>query len=255
MTANSKENELKIYKDILEKSNSLKNRFIKFFENTLKENDVSSSIFDANVLEIIKSLIFGVEENSNIAKVDVGKNRNLIKHMFLNLPNIYKVACVYKDLVIQFEEYLNYVHNELDSIPIRETVILNEYTFEKFKDLIYSFSWESTYMRSYASTFKTLIYNSGNINFEKPLSVAHVLEDKIVGVKKDTLKRYYFSDCYDLKNGFKYFDNNKMLFGETNSIMRVFNILSDYLFRDFITMYNCIVCNIDEILKFSGSTK
>ena len=107
MTANSKENELKIYKDILEKSNSLKNRFIKFFENTLKENDVSSSIFDANVLEIIKSLIFGVEENSNIAKVDVGKNRNLIKHMFLNLPNIYKVACVYKDLVIQFEEYLN----------------------------------------------------------------------------------------------------------------------------------------------------
>lgn len=81
MTANSKENELGIYKDILEKSKSLKNRFTKFFENVLKENEISTSLFDANVLEIIKSLIFGVEENSNIAKVDVGKNRNLVKHL------------------------------------------------------------------------------------------------------------------------------------------------------------------------------
>ena len=63
MTANSKENELEIYKDILEKSNSLKNRFTKFFENVLKANEISSSLFDANVIEIVKSLIFGVEEH------------------------------------------------------------------------------------------------------------------------------------------------------------------------------------------------
>jgi len=250
--ANKKENELKIYKNILEKSYTLKNKFEKFYITTIKNVEISDSMTDYNVVEMIKSLIFGVDD-TNVAKVDIGKNRNLIKQMLLNLPSLYKVACLYKELLIQFEEYLNYIDSEIESIPIKEVQLLNEYTFEKFKDLVYSFSWEATYMRSHASTFKTLIYNSGSINFEKPHNING--QDEVVGAKKDTLKRYYFGDCYDIKNGFKYFDNSKMIFGETNAIMRVFNRISDYLFKDFITVYNTIVLNIEEILKHSGSTK
>ena len=56
-------------------------------------------------------------------------------------------------------------------------------------------------------------------------------------LNKDTLKRYYFNNVYELKNSIKLFDDEKMVFGETNNIMRYFNKLFDYVFGDIICIY------------------
>ena len=70
-------------------------------------------------------------------------------------------------------------------------------------------------------------------------------------LKKDTLKRYYFYEVYEIKNSFKYFSINDMFFGETNSIMRLYNNIMDFIFKDFVFIYNTIESNLSEIIKKS----
>jgi hypothetical protein len=244
-----------LFKDILDKCENLENRFDSFFTKSLNDRNIPENMFYGTVF-IIKELIFGVDENQPTRKVEINKNRNMIKQTFLNVSNFRDTINVYHDIISQLEEFLNYVYNKFaDGYSSCETSgksKLSKEEFDKLKTILWSYGWESTSIRSYCSDLKNLIDNSSCLANTRS-DFFKIKPDSVKTCKKDTLKRYYFTDTYELKNNIKYFDMNNMIFGETNTIMRMYNKISDFLFKDFMFMYNVIKTNIQVL--YSKTTK
>ena len=251
-------NELEIYKDLYRITENLKNRFIPFVKKTLIERNIDSKPFDDNdIFTIMKTLVFGVDKESTIKKVDLVKNKNLMKLFFLNLPNIYSSVSFIKDIFVQIDEFIWTIDKTLfDKIykpskdDNKEFSILNEKEIVRFMNIIESYSNECTFIRSSLSSLKDIVYNTAIIDNR---STDDIISNfgSIKTLKKDTLKRYYFYEVYEIKNSFKYFSLNDMFFGETNSIMRLYNNIMDFIFKDFVFIYNTIETNLNEIIKKS----
>lgn len=238
-----------IYDNILNKCNNLEHKFIDFFDLICNKWNVNKTITDPITIDMIKSLIFGVDEEMPMKKLDVNKNRNLIKQLFLNNVNLKNSIYFIQDIVKQLEEFVNHVatyfETNMDKLKNKG---ISEVEYKKLKYLFYSYGWECTHIRSYCSDIQTLIDNSGcitntSIIKEKPT------EKDLKKCKKDTLKRYYFTDSYTIKNNIRYFDMKSMIFGETNTIMRMYNLITDFLFKDFMFMYNVIKTNISVLAQ------
>ena len=101
--------------------------------------------------------------------------------------------------------------------------------------MFYSYAWDTTHVRSSVTTLKTLIHNAMDDEYTITLS------------KKDSLKRYYFNHVYDLKNNVKAFDDNKMIFGSTNQIMKKYDEIISFIFSDFVAIYQSILTILEHI--------
>lgn len=254
----------KFYDNLIDKCNNLELRFESFFNDAMVHNDIPKSLFEYNIT-IIQELLFGVDESMPIKKVDCNKNKNLIKQILLNVPNMRDSVNLLSEIIAQLEEFLNFIANSFNkinedyyknkatSISNSDEVIsfekhINDYNltvseYEKLSRMLYSYAWECTHIRSYCSELRSLIDNSGCLAATSKL-LSNINPSDIKNCKKDTLKRYYFTDTYEIKNNIRYFDMNSMIFGETNTIMRLYNIITDFLFKDFLFMYSVIKTNI-----------
>ena len=239
--------EKEIYNDILLKSKNLKTKFNSFFKNKLKENNLNNTIIDDNIINMINSLLFGFDSSNKISKNDFHKQYNLLKQLFLKLPNIDNTLSLMKDIIYQLDEYINYINTSFAKLEFVKDRKMNNCVFIKMRDMLNYYSWSSMHIRSDIMTLKTLIRNSGWIQLNKPIELT---ETKDIGLAKpDTLKRFYFEYVYDLKNSVKLIDETQMIFGETNTIMQLFNKVFEYIFKYFICVYNIITTNIEWIAK------
>jgi len=257
MTENiDKTNELDIYKEMYRITENIKNRFIPFVKKTLVERNIDIKYFDeSDIFSIMKTLIFGVDKESSIKKVDLVKNKNLMKLFFLNLPNIYSSISFIKDIFVQIDEFIWAIDKMLFEKIYKPTTdfsnsILNEKEITRFMNIIETYTNECAFIRSSLSSLKDIIYNTAVIDNRSTDDIMANL-GAIKTLKKDTLKRYYFYEVYEIKNSFKYFSINDMFFGETNSIMRLYNNIMDFIFKDFVFIYNTIESNLSEIIKKS----
>ena len=232
-----------LFENILGICNNLENRFEDFFIKSCVEHDIPAGIYEYNTTPIIKELLFGIDENSSIKKMSIIKNRNVIKQLFLNTPSLKNSINVFQDIVKQLEEFINYISAEFEKYPTlvknNSKYELNDVEYNKLKCMFFSYSWECTHIRSYCSDIKQLLDNSSCLATTKPESF-QIEPNSITHCKKDTMKRYYFIDTYEIKNNIRYFDMSTMIFGETNTIMRMYNKITDFLFKDFMFMYNVI---------------
>lgn len=237
-----------IFQKIVDSSAKLKTGFKDFLRKSCKNNNFDfDNGFEFGIDIIIEELIFGIESKSdvtfNTAKVDYSKNKNLIKTIILN--NIYNPGTldVLKDIVVLLEEYTNFIFNTVQDIYLdntRNNLILT------FIDITENISWTTSHIRSITTNLKKLIRNAKE-NRDNQIEV-----DKIM--KQDSLKRYYFHHVYDLKNKVKIFDNQHMIFGETNNIMYLFDKIIDYIFEEFSGMYILINSNSKAYLKYLQTT-
>lgn len=241
--------ETDLYNSIIIKCDNLQNRFDDFFEKSREKRNISKKIIDNGVCVLMKNLIFTADEENPISKLDIGKNKNLVKQLILNIPNFKDAIGFLQDIIIQLEEFMNHIANDfettLNNIPDKK---ITDIEFRKLKYLFFSYGWECTHIRSYCSDLQTLIDNSGSLSIDRSEFLKPTVDD-IKYCKKDTMKRYYFTDTYELKNNVKYFDMNTMIFGETNTIMRMYNIITNFLFKDFLFMFNVVKTNISVLLQ------
>lgn len=251
--------DIDIIKDMHKITINLKERFVPFIENSLKEHNIDRTVFVENdIFSIMKTLIFGVEKDSPIKKVDLIKNKNLLKTFFLNLPNIYASLSVIKDIIVQIDEYLwsidRIMYEKLCKNEKKdEKIFLTEEEIKRFMIVLDMYSQDCTYIRTSISSLKDLIYNTAVID-DRPIDNIINKFNSVPHMKKDTLKRYYFYDVYEIKSGgFKYFNTKDMFFGETNTILRTYNIVMDFLFKDFMSIYNVIDTNFAEIIRLSSA--
>lgn len=254
-----KEKELSIFQDIHRKTINLKERFESYVNSIIKDDEKIKKFFEDNdIVNIMKSLIFGVDDNLGIKKVDFAKNKNLLKKVFISLPNFYNTLSILKNIFIQLDEYIWYVdktiytelyNNDLFYSTDNYNPILNDIEIIRFMNILDVFKNETTYIRSTISELKNIVYSTCNMNKDDFLENAN----KIKSLKKDSLKRYYFTDVYEIKDGLKYFYTDGMFFGETNSIMHYYKKIIEFIFCDFCAIYNTIENNVSEIIK--NSTK
>lgn len=249
-----KEKEINIFKTMHTKTINLKEKFIPYVENLAKENDQLYILFSENdVFNIMKVLLFGVDENTSIKKVDLVKNKNLLKKVFLNLSNFYNSLIFLKDIFVQIDEFIWFIDKfYYDEIykNSKEMTLLNEIEISRFMNVLDSFKDETSYIRSSLSSLKEIVHNSCVINSMNELDFQD-RHDKIKKLKKESLKRYYFYDIYDIKDGIKHFYTDDMFFGESNNIMHMYNHIIDFMFKDFCSIYNTIELNLNEIIKTS----
>lgn len=230
-----------------------RNNFHDRFEKIATDLDMLGPGLDT-VADMMKAMIFGVGDDTPIKKVDLGKNKNLIKYVLLNLPNMNKTTKMLRSIVTDLEELLYNIKDLIlsdsfisDTPPENgEPLIIQEEVGYKLDDMITFFYSESTRALSAVVRLGSLLSNSGMLKFDD--SYNHEKPD-INTAKKDTMKRYYFNDVYDIKNGFRYFNKNKMIFGETNTIMKHFNLIIDFLFKDFIYFFNTLLVNMEYLGK------
>ena len=249
-----KEKEINIFKTMYTKTINLKEKFIPYVESLAKENEQLYSLFSENdVFNIMKVLLFGVDENTNIKKVDLVKNKNLLKKVFLNLSNFYNSLVFLKEIFVQIDEFIWFIDKfYYDEIykNSKEISILNEIEMTRFMNMIDSYKDETSYIRSSLSSLKEIVHNSCIINAMNELDFQE-RHGKIKSLKKETLKRYYFYDIYDIKDGINHFYTNDMIFGESNTIMHMYNKIIDFMFKDFCYIYNTIENNLNTIIKTS----
>lgn len=249
-----KEKEINIFKTMHTKTINLKEKFIPYVESLAKENDQLFILFSENdVFNIMKVLLFGVDENTSIKKVDLVKNKNLLKKVFLNLSNFYNSLIFLKDIFVQIDEFIWFIDKfYYDEIykNSKEMSLLNEIEISRFMNVLDSFKDETSYIRSSLSSLKEIVHNSCVINSMNELDFQD-RHDKIKKLKKESLKRYYFYDIYDIKDGIKHFYTDDMFFGESNNIMHMYNHIIDFMFKDFCSIYNTIENNLNTIIKTS----
>lgn len=251
-TISLKEKQLLVFQNMYAKTVNLKDKFIPYVQILVEENENMRVMFEENdVYSILKCLLFGVDDKTYIKKVDLVKNKNLIKLIFLNLPDFYKSLCFIQALFIQIDEYIWYInktyYDEVYKID-NEYPILNNIETTRFMNVLEIYKEETTYIRSSISTLKELIRNSCMLNSMSELDFEE-RHNKIVNLKKETTKKYYFYDLYEIKDGIKRFQTNDMFFGEMNAIMHSYNKIVDFIFKDFCFFYNSIKSNIEEIIK------
>ena len=221
---------------------------------SVKIDDViEKSEFDFDTIELLKfnksileSLIFGSPVNTK--KLDYNKDKKILEMLIMKHSNILISIRFLKTIIVVLDDFLESLNTEYTNVLQEfssndflqyathdENLEITQY-LESVEAIIHSFSIKSTNIRESTSHLIYMVHNVMNRNPE-------ILKLKIV--TPDTLKRYYFKHVYDLKNSVKIFDRDKMIFGEINNIMRMYDEIIDYLFGEFVAMYH----TLDTIFK------
>lgn len=214
----------KIYDEIISES-----------KNKEQRNGSVMETFKDQILDTINILLFGeTKYNENIIKkVDFSKNKHTIKTMFLNNIGLLYSVQFMCEILSRFGDNMNEIKSIFGTIYENGvtndalSIITNDEIIAVY-DLICEYESEIMEMRSKAFNLKFYIQD-------------YLKEHKeYTHLNKDTLKRYYFNDTYDLKNQVKVFETDRMFFGQTNHIMRIYNKIFNFVFGDLICMFYTI---------------
>ena len=210
-------------------------KFQKKWDELIKEYNKENAVNSCGSFQpedLVSILMFGESKYSeNITgKVDYNKNKNTFKQLILNLFGIKGSISLIRFIICDFDETIGEINDKFSDFWRSSSKVPNDDIFitkdeiEHLYEMLDGFSWESTHNRSLCTTL-VHIMDTINVHTNTP------------HLNKDTLKRYYFNNVYELKNSIKLFDDEKMVFGETNNVMRYFNKLFDYVFGDIICIY------------------
>lgn len=242
----TKDNARLILRDINQNIRNFKSNYVTKFNEKLdsifKEYNTQDSIqYHTNITELVTLLVFGeTNYNDNIMKkVDYNKNRNVLKNVLLNLFGIKGTLELVTWNIRYFDDFLDEVTNQFEILygrsinEINDNEYLTNDELISFYDILNALRWESSHYTFDCGTLKSIL--RAMVDTEKPLNIKNLT--------KDTLKRYYFCDVYELKNNVKIFDTKNMFFGATNTIMRMFNRIFNYSFGDIIGIYQILYTN------------
>lgn len=231
---------------IINTINAFKSSFSKEFDTCMNDTGFTFNNKES-VKDLVILLFFGEKEDSSMCsnKLDFNKNKSLLKTCLLNEFGINSTVRILKKLTIIVNDFfleLSGKFDEVHNISVRNNTY-KEHDICKIQDMIDSFLFDSTNIREKASN---LIYTTDNIVQDQLLCA------KITECKSDSLKKYYFTHVYDLKNNIKIFDKDTMVYGEINNIMRIFDNIFNFLFGDIVFMFN----TVDTLFKsFTVKTK
>lgn len=230
-----------IIRELSHSLENLKKDAYKYIEKIWKKVNYKPEPYSSiDLIDVYVMLMFGESKyDENITKkIDFNKNKNLIKSSILSM-GFDKAITILRETLNFTEDFMTKFSDKFRSLLNSNfndpDAILTEDEVKRIDEFIFSLSWLSTHSISNMTSMSTLYHNISSHPLNK--------------VKRDSLKRYYFNHVYDLKNNVKIFDKEQMFFGETNTIMTLFDYICDYIFGDFITTYNSLDTLIKSMLQ------
>ena len=179
----------------------------------------------------------------NISKVDYNKDCKTFKVLITDVTDLRRSIRFLRRLIRYFDSFLfdfneNFRKMYIDGLKEDDK---NYGIIKRLETMLDSFSTDTAYCFNVASN---LLYSLDTYYNENPNSIGK----KITFTKHDTLKRYYFVHTYSLKGAVKIFNNDTMIFGEVNNLMKQYDFLYDFVF-------GTIICNIQTMKTIFSNIK
>lgn len=171
----------------------------------------------------------------NISKVDYNKDCKTFKILITDVTDLRRSIRFLRRLIRYFDTFLfdfneNFRKMYIDELKEDDK---NYGIIKRLETMLDSFSTDTAYCFNVVSN---LLYSLDTYYNENPNSIGK----KITFTKHDTLKRYYFIHTYSLKGAVKIFNNDTMIFGEVNNLMKQYDYIYDFVF-------GTVICNIQTL--------
>lgn len=179
----------------------------------------------------------------NISKVDYNKDCKTFKILITDVTDLRRSIRFLRRLIRYFDTFLfdfneNFRKMYIDELKEDDK---NYGIIKRLETMLDSFSTDTAYCFNVVSN---LLYSLDTYYNENPNSIGK----KITFTKHDTLKRYYFIHTYSLKGAVKIFNNDTMIFGEVNNLMKQYDFLYDFVF-------GTVICNIQTMKTIFSNIK
>lgn len=179
----------------------------------------------------------------NISKVDYNKDCKTFKILITDVTDLRRSIRFLRRLIRYFDTFLfdfneNFRKMYIDELKEDDK---NYGIIKRLETMLDSFSTDTAYCFNVVSN---LLYSLDTYYNENPNSIGK----KITFTKHDTLKRYYFIHTYSLKGAVKIFNNDTMIFGEVNNLMKQYDFLYDFVF-------GTVICNIQTLKTIFSNIK
>lgn len=179
----------------------------------------------------------------NISKVDYNKDCKTFKILITDVTDLRRSVRFLRRLIRYFDTFLfdfneNFRKMYIDELKEDDK---NYGIIKRLETMLDSFSTDTAYCFNVVSN---LLYSLDTYYNENPNSIGK----KITFTKHDTLKRYYFIHTYSLKGAVKIFNNDTMIFGEVNNLMKQYDFLYDFVF-------GTVICNIQTMKTIFSNIK
>lgn len=179
----------------------------------------------------------------NISKVDYNKDCKTFKILITDVTDLRRSIRFLRRLIRYFDTFLfdfneNFRKMYIDELKEDDK---NYGIIKRLETMLDSFSTDTAYCFNVVSN---LLYSLDTYYNENPNSIGK----KITFTKHDTLKRYYFIHTYSLKGAVKIFNNDTMIFGEVNNLMKQYDFLYDFIF-------GTVICNIQTMKTIFSNIK
>lgn len=179
----------------------------------------------------------------NISKVDYNKDCKTFKILITDVTDLRRSIRFLRRLIRYFDTFLfdfneNFRKMYIDELKEDDK---NYGIIKRLETMLDSFSTDTAYCFNVVSN---LLYSLDTYYNENPNSIGK----KITFTKHDTLKRYYFIHTYSLKGAVKIFNNDTMIFGEVNNLMKQYDFLYDFVF-------GTAICNIQTMKTIFSNIK
>lgn len=182
--------------------------------------------------------------NNNISKVDFVKDCRTFQITITDVVDLRRSVKYLRHYIRRFDEFIEDFLDVFKKYAENNNYITenaNENIFERIELMIDSFLTDNSYCFNVISNLVCIL----NRYYEENLDS---IGEKLKFVKYDTLKRYYFTHTYSLKNSVKMFNKESMFFGEINNIMKQYNFIYNYVF-------GTLICDIQTIKTLFESIK
>lgn len=179
----------------------------------------------------------------NISKVDYNKDCKTFKILITDVTDLRRSIRFLRRLIRYFDTFLfdfneNFRKMYIDELKEDDK---NYGIIKRLEIMLDSFSTDTAYCFNVVSN---LLYSLDTYYNENPNSIGK----KITFTKHDTLKRYYFIHTYSLKGAVKIFNNDTMIFGEVNNLMKQYDYIYDFVF-------GTVICNIQTLKTIFSNIK
>lgn len=182
--------------------------------------------------------------DKNISKVDFIKDCRTFQVVITDVVDLRNSVRFLRNYIRRFDNFLynlaELYNDYLDSTEIYYSKEENN-ILKRVGIIVESYLTDTSYCMNVISN---LLCNLNEYYDNNP----NEIKEKISVVKHDTLKRYYFTNTYYLKNSVKIFNKETMCFGEINNIMKQYNYIYNFVF-------GTLVCNIQTIKTLFESIK
>lgn len=179
----------------------------------------------------------------NISKVDYNKDCKTFKILITDVTDLRRSIRFLRRLIRYFDNFLYTFNENFRKMYINELKEddKNYGIIKRLETMLDSFSTDTAYCFNMVSN---LLYSLDTYYNENPNSIGK----KITFTKHDTLKRYYFVHTYSLKGAVKIFNNDTMIFGEVNNLMKQYDFIYNFVF-------GTIICNIQTMKTIFSNIK